>query len=116
MPEGVTLAEAARRVGVTPATLRRWVKAGVVPEPGKDGWTSQAVAQARIVGRMRDRGHALEEIREATDAGRLAFGYVEELLAAPTEFFSLEDAARGLVVPRPDVPQRLGVEPIAEHG
>ena len=96
MSDSVSLAEAARRVGVTPATLRRWVDAGVVrPEPGRDGWTGSAVAQARIVQRMRDRGHSLDEIREATESGKLAFGYVEELLsAAPTEHYTLAEASR----------------------
>src|SRR3954453_9768898 len=90
-----TLAEAARRVGVTPATLRRWVAAGVVrPEKGRGGWTPAAVAQARIVQRMRERGHSLEEIHEATESGKLAFGYIEELLAAPTEHFPLAEAAK----------------------
>jgi len=94
MASGVSLSEAARRVGVTPATLRRWVKAGVVsPETGKDGWTSAAVSQARLVQRMRERGHTLEAIKEATDAGKLAFGYVEELLSTPSEHFTLEQAA-----------------------
>ena len=90
----MSIAEAARRVGVTPATLRRWVKAGVVPDPGRDGWSTGAVAQARIVSRMRERGHTLEAIREAYDSGKLAFGYVEDLLNAPTEIVSLEDASR----------------------
>jgi adenylate cyclase len=93
MAGGVTLSEAARRVGVTPATLRRWVKAGVVPDAGRDGWESSAVAQARIVSRMRERGHSLEAIREAYDSGKLAFGYVEDLLGAPTEHFTLQQAA-----------------------
>src|SRR6476469_1403088 len=93
MADGLSLAEAARRVGVTPATLRRWIKAGVVPEAGADGWESGAVAQARIVARMRERGHSLEAIREAYDAGKLAFGYVEDLLATPSEVFTVEQAA-----------------------
>jgi adenylate cyclase len=95
MTNGVSLAEAARRVGVTPATLRRWVQAGVVaPAKGRDGWTPSAVSQARIVHRMRERGHSLEEIREATDSGRLAFGYVEDLLhPEPTDYFTLDEAA-----------------------
>ena len=93
MSDTVTLAEAARRVGVTPATLRRWVKAGVIEADGDDGWSSGAVAQARIVSRMRDRGHTLEAIKEAYATGKLAFVYVEDLLAVPTEHVTLEQAA-----------------------
>lgn len=93
MSDTVTLAEAARRVGVTPATLRRWVKAGVIEADGDDGWSSGAVAQARIVARMRDRGHTLEAIKEAYATGKLAFVYVEDLLAVPTEHVTLEQAA-----------------------
>jgi adenylate cyclase len=78
-PEVFTVTEAARRAGVTPATLRRWVAVGVVPAMD-GGWTSNAVAHARIVARLRERGHSLEEIREATESGRLAFGYIEDLL------------------------------------
>ena len=93
MARGMTLAEAARRAGVTPATLRRWIKAGVVPDPGRGGWESTAVAQARVVARMRERGHSLDAIREAYESGKLAFGYVEDLLATPTDFFTVEQAA-----------------------
>jgi len=90
----MTVAEAARRIGVTPATLRRWIRLGVVPEPGPEGISSSALAQARIVARMRERGHSLEAIREAYDSGRLAFGYVEELLSTPTEHYTLAEAAK----------------------
>ena len=50
--------------------------------PVKDGrWTTAAAAaQARVVARMRERGHSLEELRRAVREGRLAFGYVEDLL------------------------------------
>ncbi|MFL5845407.1 MAG: adenylate/guanylate cyclase domain-containing protein [Solirubrobacteraceae bacterium] len=91
MADGLKLSEAARRVGVTPATLRRWVKAGVVP--AGDGWTSSAIAQARLVARMRDRGHTLDAIRAAYDSGALAFGYVEDLLTTPSQVFTLQEAA-----------------------
>ncbi|MDX6641714.1 MAG: adenylate cyclase, partial [Solirubrobacteraceae bacterium] len=94
MPDGLTSAEAARRIGVSAATLKRWVDFGVVPRPVRGRWSSSAIAQGRLVARMRARGHTLEEIRDATDQGRLAFGYVEELLAAPTEFFTVEQAAQ----------------------
>jgi adenylate cyclase len=93
MAEGLSLSEAARRVGVTSATLRRWVKAGVVPAGSEDGWSSSAITQARIVARMRERGHSLDAIRVAYDSGALAFGYIEDLLSTPSRHFTLQEAA-----------------------
>src|SRR5437762_7931621 len=88
----ITLADAARRAGVTPATLRRWAKEGLIPQ--YDGeWTPAAAAHARIVARLRERGHTLEEIRRASQAGRLAFGYVEDLFPSDGEGYTLEQAA-----------------------
>ena len=76
----LTLTEAADRVGVSPSTLRRWADTGVIPEVDGGGeWTAAAVAHARIVARLRDRGHRLETIREAGRQGRLAYGYIESL-------------------------------------
>src|ERR687896_424699 len=72
----LTLKEAAERVGVSPATLRRWADAGVIPEiDGKREWTEPAVAHARIVARLRERGHRLDEDLEA-------LRYVSSVLAA----------------------------------
>ena len=52
--------------------------------PVKGGrWTTAAAAQARVVARMRERGHSLAELRRAVREGRLAFGYVEDLLPGP---------------------------------
>jgi adenylate cyclase len=93
MSEAMTLAEAARRTGVKPATLRRWADTGVVPQAGDGGWNDAAVAHARVVARLRERGHSLQEIRRATDEGRLAFGYMEELLPPPRADYTLEQAA-----------------------
>ena len=42
---------------------------------------------------MRERGHSLQEIREATAEGRLAFGYVEELFPPGEGAYTLEEAA-----------------------
>jgi adenylate cyclase len=75
------LRDAAEQAGVKPETLRRWARSGVIPEiDGKAGdWSPAAVAHARIVARLRDRGHSLAQIREATAQGRLAYGYIEDL-------------------------------------
>jgi adenylate cyclase len=51
------------------------------------------VASARIVARMRERGHPLREIREATESGKLAFGYIEDLLPTAEAATTLEQAA-----------------------
>jgi adenylate cyclase len=88
----MTLSEAAKRVGVTPATLKRWSQTGLIPQ--YDGsWTPQAVAHARVVARMRERGHSLREIREASENGKLAFGYIEELFPPNERVHTLQQAA-----------------------
>jgi adenylate cyclase len=92
--EPVTLPDVARRVGVTPATLRRWIATGLVPS-GEDGvMTAAAIAQARVVARLRERGFSLAAIREATASGKLASSYIEGLLPDAPPTWTLEDAAR----------------------
>jgi adenylate cyclase len=88
--------EVARRTGVTPATLKRWAKQGLIPEvDAKDGWTAGAASHARIVARLRDRGHSIESIREAVESGKLAFGYIEALMpSSGAGDISIEDAAQ----------------------
>src|SRR3954464_5509506 len=88
----MTAAQASRLLDVSPATLRRWVQDGLIPlEDGE--WTRTSIAQARIVARLRARGHPIEEIREATREGRLAYGYLEDLFPAPASTHTLEEAA-----------------------
>ena len=88
----MTLAEAAERVGVTPATLRRWALQGLVPQFAGT-WTTAAVSHARVVHRMRQRGHSIAEIRLATEQGRLAFGYVDDLFPSGDRVHTLKQAA-----------------------
>jgi adenylate cyclase len=90
---GVSRSEAARRAGVTAQTLRRWEREGLVPQTRDGGWTAAAIAQARVVARLRDRGHSVAEIREATESGRLAFVFAEELLPSREGIHTLDDAA-----------------------
>ena len=80
----ISLGEAARISGVSPSTLKRWAAAGVIPVR-RGRWTTAAAAQARVVARMRERGHSLDELRTAVRDGRLAFGYVEDLIPGSRE-------------------------------
>ncbi|MGK2938321.1 MAG: adenylate/guanylate cyclase domain-containing protein [Solirubrobacteraceae bacterium] len=91
----LTLAQVAAAAGTTPATVRRWVKSGLVPQyPGTPApWSGQAAAHVRIIARLRERGHSLEEIREASDSGRLAFGFVEELFPHHERRYTIAEAA-----------------------
>jgi adenylate cyclase len=92
--EPPSLAEIARRVGITAPTLRRWVASGLVPVDGDGATTAASFAHARVVARMRERGHSLAEIRDATESGRLASSYIEGLLPDTPATWTLADAAR----------------------
>ena len=93
MSDELTLNDVARRAGVTPATLRRWADSGVIP--GYDGtWTPAGAAHARIVARLRERGHTLKSIREASQAGRLAFAFTEDLFPSEDAEYTVDDVAR----------------------
>ena len=89
----LSLADVARRIEVSPATLRRWVADGTVPLRNGE-WTPAAVAHARIVARLRNRGYTLEQLREASQAGRLAFGFMDDVFPRDEQTFTVDDAAR----------------------
>jgi adenylate cyclase len=88
----LTLSEVAQQVEVSTATLRRWVRDGIVPL-GNGRWTPAAVAHARIVARLRERGYPLAALRDAAHEGRLAYGYLEDLFPAPARTRTLAEAA-----------------------
>jgi adenylate cyclase len=95
VPEPIepTLAQVAARAGVSPATVTRWIKKGLVP--GYAGrWTPAAVAYVRVVARLRARGHTLEQIKRASDNGQLAVGPLEDLLGGSEGRYTLRQVAR----------------------
>jgi adenylate cyclase len=96
---GASLSEVAQLVEASPSTLRRWARDGIVPlDDGR--WTPSAIAHARIVARLRARGHSLAEIRRAVETGRLAYGHLEALFPAAGGAIGLREAA-----------ERSGLEP-----
>jgi adenylate cyclase len=90
--EEISIAEAARISGVSAATLKRWAGARVLPVR-RGRWTRTVAAQARVVARMRERGHSLNDLRQASRDGRLAFGYVEDLIPRSERAYSQGEAA-----------------------
>jgi adenylate cyclase len=90
--ERISLREASRRSGVSTSTLKRWAEEKVIPVR-RGRWTPTAAAQARVVARMRERGHSLDELKRAGREGRLAFGFVEELFLEPDERATIEQVA-----------------------
>ena len=97
----LSLKEAAERVGVSTDTLRRWARDGLIPEiNGSGDWSSAAVAHARIVARLRDRGHSLEQIKRAGDEGKLAYSYIEDMFDGGQTAVSMDEAV-----------ERTGLEP-----
>jgi adenylate cyclase len=91
--ERISLSEASRRAGVSPSTLKRWAEEKIVPVR-RGRWTAAAAAQARVVARMRDRGHSLEDLKRAGREGRLAFGFTEDLFPQPEEQVTVAQVAR----------------------
>ncbi|MFI4991077.1 MAG: adenylate cyclase regulatory domain-containing protein [Solirubrobacterales bacterium] len=92
-PAEPTLAQVAAHAGVSPGTVTRWIKKGLVP--GYEGrWTPAAVAYVRVVARLRARGHSLEQIKRASDNGQLAVGPLENLLAGSEGRYTVREVAR----------------------
>ena len=88
----ISLSEASQISGVPASTLKRWARGRVIPvKRGK--WTRAAAAQARVVARMRERGHSLNDLRRAVREGRLAFGYMEDLVEHSERKYTRDEAA-----------------------
>jgi len=91
----IPLSRVSELTGVSMPTLRRWARTGVIPESDglEDGWSPAAVSHARIVARLRARGHTLAKIREAAQDGRLSYGFIEDLFPKRTSGMSLDEVA-----------------------
>ncbi len=91
--EELTLAQVADAVGVSESTVRRWLSMGLVP--GHDGtWTQASLAYLRVVARLRERGHTLQEIKRASESGQLISGPIETLLKDSGPRYTLKQASR----------------------
>jgi adenylate cyclase len=88
----ISINDAARISGVSASTLNRWAEERVLPVR-KGRWTRALAAQARVVARMRERGHSLSDLRRAVRDGRLAFGYIEDLLPGSERSLTRDAAA-----------------------
>jgi adenylate cyclase len=121
-PVGLTLSQVAARAGVTAATVRRWVRMGLIP--GYDGrWTPAAAAYVRVVARLRARGHTLAEIKRASERGQLAVAPIEDILSGSEGRYTLKQVARASGL-RPELIERilgamglsaLATEPMSEE-
>jgi len=103
--ERISLSEASRRSGVSASTLKRWAEEKVLPVR-RGRWTAAAAAQARVVARMRERGHSLEDLKRAGREGRLAFGFTEDLFPKEEEQTTLAEAARETGI-EPELAERI---------
>jgi len=101
----ISLSEASRRSGVPVSTLKRWAEEKIVPVR-RGRWTAAAAAQARVVARMRERGHSLEELREAGREGRLAFAFAEDLFPDGDARVRVGEVARETGL-EPDLVERI---------
>ena len=88
----ISLSEAARRAGVPASTLKRWADEKIIPVK-KGRWTQTAAAQARIVGRMRERGYTLEQLKQGCARGAPRVRPGGRALPQPEEKVSIEQAA-----------------------
>jgi adenylate cyclase len=107
--ERLSLSEVAARAGVTTGTLKRWIEKGIIPNGANvsaDGWSPAAAAHARVVARLRERGHSLDEIKAATDEGRLAYGLLEDLFPPGERVYTLARAAEETGL-EPELIQRI---------
>ncbi len=98
--DALTLKEAAERVGIQSATLKRWSDTGVIPQVGRKGGPPPPSRTPGSPQRLRERGHTLGSDPHATADGRLAYGYIEDLFPV--------DAGR---TPLKKVAEEIGLEP-----
>jgi DNA-binding transcriptional MerR regulator len=68
MDDKLTVAEIAQRAGIAPSHVRYYQRAGLLPEPARDGrqvrYPSGVLERLHTIAQARDAGLSLEEIGE----------------------------------------------------
>lgn len=103
----MTAEQVAARAGVSVGTLKRWVKAGAIPNFSGD-WSSASAAHARIVSQLRRNGQSLDEIAAAAKDGRLALGAADSLFTEEAATYTLREAAKAAGV-KPEIAEQLWI-------
>lgn len=107
-PAAVMSAEqVAARASVSVGTLKRWVKAGAIPNFNGE-WSSASAAHARIVSQLRRNGQSLDEIVAAAKDGRLALGAADSLFTEDASTYTLREAAKAAGV-KPEIAEQLWI-------
>lgn len=103
----LTAEQVAARAGVSVGTLKRWVKAGAIPNfTGQ--WSAASAAHARIVSQLRRNGQSLDEITAAAKDGRLALGSADALFSSEGGTFTLKEAAKAAGI-KPEIAEQLWI-------
>lgn len=103
----MTAEQVAARAGVSVGTIKRWVKAGAIPNFNGE-WTAASAAHARIVSQLRRNGQPLEDIVAAAKDGRLALGSADSLFQNEGQTYKLKDAAK-LAGLKPEYAEQLWI-------
>jgi adenylate cyclase len=100
--DGISEREVAERAGVEAGYVTRLVGVGVLMPDGDGTFTEGDVRRARLYQGLERTGLPLEAIREALDAGKLSFGWLDNPLydlIAPLSSRSFQDVAVDTGIP-----------------
>jgi adenylate cyclase len=100
--DGISEREVAERAGVEPGYVTRLVGVGVLMPDGDGTFTEGDVRRARLYQGLERTGLPLEAMREALDAGKLSFGWLDNPLydlIAPLSSRSFQDVSVDTGIP-----------------